>query len=79
MLIWNNDGYGEIRSYMQSNQIQTAGVDLSPIDFAALAKGFGAQYAAVTNIASLLAAVDGGRKGSAPTVIEIKEHDWQVD
>lgn len=79
LLIWNNDGYGEIRSYMQSNQIQTAGVDLSPIDFAALAKGFGAQYAAVTNIASLLAAVDGGRKGSAPTVIEIKEHDWQVD
>ncbi len=79
LLIWNNRGYGEIRSYMQSNQIQTAGVDLSPIDFAALAKGFGAEYAAATDIASLLAAVGAARGGSAPTVIEIKEDDWCAD
>lgn len=79
LLIWNNDGYGEIRTYMQSNQIQTAGVDLSPIDFAALAKGFGAGYAAATDIASLLAAVGAARGTSAPTVIEIKEHDWCAD
>lgn len=79
LLIWNNDGYGEIRTYMQSNQIQTAGVDLSPIDFAALAKGFGARYAAPTDIASLLAAIGAARGGKAPTVIEIKEKDWRAD
>ncbi len=79
LLIWNNDGYGEIRSYMQSNQIQTAGVDLSPIDFAALAKGFGARYASATDISSLLAAVGAARGGSAPTVIEIKEQGWRAD
>lgn len=79
LLIWNNDGYGEIRSYMQANQIQTAGVDLSPIDFAALAKGFGARYASATDMKSLLAAVGEARGGTAPTVIEIKEHDWRAD
>lgn len=79
LLIWNNDGYGEIRSYMQSNQIPAEGVDLSPVDFASLARGFGAEYAAATNIASLLASVSAARGRATPTVIEIKERDWRAD
>lgn len=79
LLIWNNDGYGEIRSYMQSNQIPPDGVDLSPVDFAALAKGFGADYAAAANIPSLLTAVRQARTGETPIVVEIKESDWQAE
>ncbi len=79
LLIWNNDGYGEIRSYMQSNQIPPDGVDLSPIDFASLAKGFGAEYAIATNIPLLLEAVARAHTGKAPFVIEIKEQNWQAE
>ena len=79
LLIWNNDGYGEIRSYMQSNQIHPDGVDLSPIDFAALARGFGAGYASATDLPSLLKAVGKAHAGDAPVVIEIKERAWRAE
>ena len=76
LLIWNNDGYGEIRTYMQTNQIKTEGVDLSPIDFSALAKGFGADYAEAADIPGVISAAKGAIGGNRPLVIEVKEHAW---
>lgn len=79
LLIWNNNGYGEIRSYMQANQIATEGVDLSPISFSALSEGFGATYRSTNTIAGLLAIISEAASGDGPTVIEIKEDAWRAE
>lgn len=74
MLIWNNDGYGEIRDYMQANQITPEGVNLSRVDFEALAKGFGADYALATTVAEVTARIGYPR----PQIVEIHERDWEL-
>ncbi|MEL7463068.1 MAG: 5-guanidino-2-oxopentanoate decarboxylase [Pseudomonadota bacterium] len=75
LLIWNNDGYGEIRHWMRDGQIAPEGVDLSPIDFEALAKGFGARYARAPSIAAAVAAIGEASAGDGPMVIEMREGD----
>lgn len=75
LLIWNNDGYGEIRHFMQDGQIAPEGVDLSPIDFAALAKGFGAGYVRARDYQAVCAAIAEADKGNRPVIIEMREGD----
>ena len=41
--VWNNDGYGEIKTYMLERQIAPIGVDIFTPDFLAIAKGFGCE------------------------------------
>jgi len=41
VLLWNNQGYGEIKRYMQRRQITPLGVDILTPDFIAIAHGFG--------------------------------------
>ena len=41
VLLWNNQGYGEIKRYMQERGIPTIGVDIYTPDFLTLARGFG--------------------------------------
>lgn len=74
LLIWNNDGYGEIRDYMVSNQIQPEGVNLSPVDFEALAKGFGAEYLRARTLADVTAALN----PTGPRIVEIRESEWEL-
>lgn len=74
LLIWNNDGYGEIRDFMQSNQITPEGVNLSKVDFEALARGFGADYARATTVDEVTARIGHPR----PQIVEIHESDWEL-
>ena len=41
IIVWNNRGYGEIRSSMQAVGIRPEGVDVQPPDFALLAAAYG--------------------------------------
>ncbi|WP_263144334.1 5-guanidino-2-oxopentanoate decarboxylase [Pseudomonas sp. RIT-PI-AD] len=41
VLLWNNGGYGEIKRYMESRDIEPIGVDIHTPDFVALARAFG--------------------------------------
>ncbi|MEM7546431.1 MAG: 5-guanidino-2-oxopentanoate decarboxylase [Pseudomonadota bacterium] len=75
LLIWNNDGYGEIRHFMEDGQIEPEGVALSPIDFAALAKGFGGRYVRADTLAAICKAIGDACNGSVPVVIEMREGD----
>ncbi len=75
LLLWNNAGYGEIRWWMEDAGVAPEGVALSPVDFAALAKGFGAGYARARDVAeavSALRAVSGG-----PVLIEMREGEFR--
>jgi acetolactate synthase-1/2/3 large subunit len=73
VLVWNNRGYGEIKSYMQSHGITPVGVDLHTPDFVAVAGAYGMAAARLETLDALpgLLAEAAGRKG--PTLIEFEE------
>jgi len=44
IIVWNNSGYGEIKTFMIDNQVKPDGVDLTPPDFSLLARAYGIDY-----------------------------------
>ena len=73
ILIWNNQGYGEIRKYMVEREIPTIGVDIYTPDFQTIARGFGCLAVQVENFSQLHEALIEAVKADRPTVIEIDE------
>jgi acetolactate synthase-1/2/3 large subunit len=53
ILIWNNQGYGEIKQYMVDRDIPQIGVDIYTPDFQTIAKGFGCNALKAESIAHL--------------------------
>ena len=72
ILLWNNDGYGEIKTYMLDRQISPIGVDIFTPDFLAIAKGFGCQATRPESFENLGQALREANARSVPTVIEIR-------
>lgn len=75
VVIWNNTGYGEIKSYMRDRQIPEIGVDIYTPDFIALAKGLGCAASRPADIAALRDELASSVKRRMPTVIEIRSSD----
>ncbi len=73
ILLWNNQGYGEIKSYMEARSIPTIGVDIYTPDFQTIAKGFGCATARPTGWAALAEALKSAVAADRPTVIEIDD------
>lgn len=76
ILLWNNNGYGEIKNYMISKQIQPIGVDIWTPDFQVLAKGFGCAAVKLKSPADLPAELRAAVARNCPTIIEIDEADY---
>ena len=76
IVIWNNDGYGEIRRYMSLSEIPHLGVDLTAPDFSALALAYACRHMNVTEPASLADALGQLDKASSPLIIEIDAAAW---
>ena len=76
VLLWNNQGYGEIKKYMLRHDVATIGVDLVTPDFVAIARGFGCAAERVANPGELAAALERHRGREVPSVIEIDESAW---
>ena len=57
IVIWNNRGFGEIKSAMIAAGIAPEGVDVAPPDFAHLAKAYGYAYRALDSVPALEAAL----------------------
>ena len=53
VLLWNNEGYGEIKRYMQERGIPTIGVDIYTPDLLAIARGFGCGAERATSFGQL--------------------------
>jgi acetolactate synthase I/II/III large subunit len=53
ILLWNNKGYGEIKSFMTSVGIKPAAVDVMPPDFSQLAAAYGYGYRRIEDLAGL--------------------------
>ncbi|MEM9138289.1 MAG: 5-guanidino-2-oxopentanoate decarboxylase [Pseudomonadota bacterium] len=73
LLVWNNQGYAEIKDYMLSRQIRPVGVDLVTPDFVALGRAYGAEALALEDIDDLPALLRQAAARQGPTVIEIDE------
>lgn len=75
IVIWNNQGYGEIRRYMDGDNVERNGVDLSAPNFAALAEGFGCKHRHVDTPETLAAALRAAQQVKVPTLIEVTAED----
>jgi acetolactate synthase-1/2/3 large subunit len=73
VLLWNNDGYGEIKRYMQERSIPTIGVDIYTPDLLAIARGFGCGAERATSFGHLRSLLQGAAGARRPTVIEVRE------
>ena len=72
-LVWNNDGYGEIRSYMLDCGIEPEGVTPSAPDFPKIAEAYGVPSVRLEDISELPAALERFAGEAGPGLIEIHQ------
>ncbi|WP_201581499.1 5-guanidino-2-oxopentanoate decarboxylase [Psychrobacter glacincola] len=75
VLLWNNQGYGEIRRYMEEGGLPLIGVNIKTPNFEPLAAGLGAGYRRITAKQQLLDALKEDIKGKQPIIYEVDETD----
>ena len=73
LLIWDNSGYGEIKTYMQTHQITPVGVDLHTPDFVQIAQAYGAAAERLERLSVLPGLLQKAAGRSGPTVIVFDE------
>ncbi|MGQ7249731.1 5-guanidino-2-oxopentanoate decarboxylase [Halomonas sp. V046] len=76
LVVWNNDGYDEIRRYMTQDGVEHLGVDLKAPDFAALAAAFHCRYAAVATPETLAGALETLHQARSALLIEVDANRW---
>jgi acetolactate synthase-1/2/3 large subunit len=76
VLLWNNQGYEEIKKYMVNRAIEPVGVDIYTPDFIAVAKGLGCAAEAVSDVEQLRGALRVASDRQGPTLIEIDQNAW---
>ncbi|CAD5109643.1 5-guanidino-2-oxopentanoate decarboxylase [Zestomonas carbonaria] len=72
VLLWNNQGYGEIKRYMERRDITPIGVDIHTPDFLAIARGFGCAAERARDHAHL-AELLRNAPADRPLLIEVQE------
>ncbi|MBO3761305.1 5-guanidino-2-oxopentanoate decarboxylase [Ciceribacter sp. L1K22] len=72
-LVWNNDGYGEIKNYMLDCGITPEGVTPSAPDFQLIASAYGLAAEKLSHISELPAALLRAESATGPSLIEIHE------
>jgi 5-guanidino-2-oxopentanoate decarboxylase len=73
ILLWNNDGLGQIQLGMVEREIPEVGVYARNPDFLALARAYGADAVRADSLADLAGALDRALDAGGPTLIEIRE------
>ena len=76
VLLWNNQGYEEIKKYMVNRAIEPVGVDIYTPDFIGVAKALGCAAEAISSVEQLRTALRAATDRQGPTVIEIDQHQW---
>ncbi len=77
VLLWNNQGYEEIKKYMVNRAIEPVGVDIHTPDFIGVARALGAAAENVADIAQLQAALGQAVERKGPTLIQVDQNQWQ--
>ncbi|MGE8058634.1 5-guanidino-2-oxopentanoate decarboxylase [Pseudomonas sp. NPDC089547] len=77
VLLWNNQGYEEIKKYMVNRAIEPVGVDIHTPDFIGVARALGAAAENVEDVAQLQAALAQAVERKGPTLIQVDQNQWQ--
>ncbi|MDH0733600.1 5-guanidino-2-oxopentanoate decarboxylase [Pseudomonas sichuanensis] len=78
LLLWNNQGYEEIKKYMVNRDIEPVGVDIHTPDFVGVARALGAEAENVGDVAQLQAALGRAVERRGPTLIQVDQAQWQA-
>ncbi|MBC3350018.1 5-guanidino-2-oxopentanoate decarboxylase [Pseudomonas sp. SWRI196] len=78
VLLWNNQGYEEIKKYMVNRAIEPVGVDIYTPDFIGVAKALGCFAHAVDGVEPLRTALLAAHNRQGPTLIEIDQARWMM-
>jgi acetolactate synthase-1/2/3 large subunit len=73
VLVWNNQGYGEIKTYMQDRGITPEGVDLHTPDFLMIARAYGWTAERLEHATDLTQILQAAAQRQGPTLIEFDE------
>jgi acetolactate synthase-1/2/3 large subunit len=76
VLLWNNQGYEEIKKYMVNRDIEPVGVDIYTPDFIGVAKALGCAAEAICGVEQLRSALRAATDRQGPTLIEIDQTVW---
>ncbi|MHC8318081.1 5-guanidino-2-oxopentanoate decarboxylase [Pseudomonas sp. LB3P31] len=76
VLLWNNQGYEEIKKYMVNRAIEPVGVDIYTPDFIGVAKALGCAAEAANDVEQLRSALRSAADRQGPTLIEIDQAQW---
>ncbi|AZD10141.1 Acetohydroxy acid synthase [Pseudomonas chlororaphis] len=76
VLLWNNQGYEEIKKYMVNRDIEPVGVDIYTPDFIGVAKALGCAAEAIDSVDGLRDALRAASDRQGPTLIEIDQAGW---
>ena len=79
VIVWNNDGYGEIKDYMVAKQLPIIGVDLFTPDFVGVARAMGCHAERAGSLEQIVELVMASASLDRPTLIEIHEKDGYLD
>ena len=77
VLLWNNQGYEEIKKYMLNRAIEPVGVDIYTPDFIGVAKALGCAAESIEGIEHLRSALRAAADRQGPTLIEIDQGRWE--
>ncbi len=76
VLLWNNQGYEEIKKYMVNRAITPVGVDIYTPDFIGVAKALGCAAEAISSVEQLRNALRAAAARQGPSLIEIDQAGW---
>ena len=76
VIIWNNQGYGEIRTSMIAVGIEPAGVDVRPPDFADIARAYGYSHRTITSREALETALEDFGRRRQVVILEIPADEF---
>ncbi len=76
VMIWNNQGYREIKQGMLAAGIEPTGVDIYTPDLLKVAEGLGCATAQARNLEELREALQQSQDRNLPTVIELRQEDF---
>ncbi len=79
VIVWNNDGYGEIKDYMVAKQLPLIGVDLFTPDFVGVARAMGCHAERAGSLEQIVELVVASASLDRPTLIEIHEKDGYLE
>ena len=71
-MIWNNRGYGEIKTSMLAVDIDPVGVDVQPPDFSHIARAYGYAYQFIDSLESLQRALKDFAARRQVVVLEVR-------